>query len=149
VFTAFEAGMPIVGILAGRALGELMGPRAEYGAIFFLLGAGALLLWPRGDEDREERRLGLLARSRGIAVLGLGLGISLDELTIGLSAGLVGLPIAITVAWIALQAFAAAQIGIRLGARIGDRFRERAQWLAGVTLVVVAVILLVLKLYPI
>ena len=71
--------MPIVGILAGRALGELMGPRAEYGAIFFLLGAGALLLWPRGDEDREERRLGLLARSRGIAVLGLGLGISLDE----------------------------------------------------------------------
>ncbi|TME05271.1 MAG: hypothetical protein E6I69_10370 [Chloroflexi bacterium] len=59
VFTAFEAGMPIVGILAGRALGELMGPRAEYGAIFFLLGAGALLLWPRGDEDREERHRGL------------------------------------------------------------------------------------------
>ena len=141
--------MPIVGILAGRALGELMGPRAEYGAIFFLLVAGALLLWSRGDEDGEERRLGLLARSRGIAVLGLGLGISLDELTIGISAGLVGLPITITVAWIALQAFAAAQIGIRLGARIGDRFRERAQWLAGVTLVVVAVILLVLKLYPI
>ena len=52
---------------------------------------GLLLLRPGKDEDGEERRLRLLAHARGLAILDLGLGISVDELTIGLSAGLLAL----------------------------------------------------------
>ena len=146
VFTAFEAGMPIVGMLFGRAAGALIGGWAGYLGIGFLFVAGALLLRPGQDEAEETRRLRLLGHARGLAILDLGLSISVDELTIGLSAGLLGLSILLTVAWIGIQAFVATQVGLRLGARLGEEVRERAEWIAGVGLILVALVLLVLRL---
>jgi putative Mn2+ efflux pump MntP len=146
VFTAFEAGMPIAGMLIGRAAGSFLGTWAGYGGIAFLLLAGLLLLRPGQDESDESGRLRLLAHARGLAILDLGLSISVDELTVGLSAGLLGLSITLTVLWIAAQAFLATQVGLRLGGRLGEEVRERAEWLAGVALIVVAVVLLVLRL---
>jgi len=141
VFTVFEAGMPIAGILVGRVAGNLIGAWAGYGGILFLLLAGVLLLRPD-----DERRLQLLAHAHGLAIIDLGLGISVDELTVGLSAGLLGLPIAVTIVWITVQAFVAAQVGLRFGARIGEEIRERSEQAAGVALIAVALVLLALKL---
>ena len=146
VFTVFEAGMPILGLVAGRLVGGLVGGWAGYGGILFLAVAGLLLLRPGQDEDTEERRLRLLAHARGLAIVDLGLGISVDELTIGLSAGLLALPIALAVTWIAVQAFVAAQVGLRFGGRIGEAVRERSEKAAGVALIAVALVLLALKL---
>jgi len=149
VFTVFEAGMPIAGLLVGRVIGSVIGQWAGYGGILFLLIAGFLLLRPGQREEDEERRLRLLAHARGLAIIDLGLSISVDELTVGLSAGLLGLSIALTVIWIAVQAFAAAQLGLRLGARLGEEVRERSEQAAGVVLILVALVLLVLKLLKI
>jgi putative Mn2+ efflux pump MntP len=146
VFTAFEAGMPIAGMLIGRAAGAFLGTWAGYGGIAFLFVAGALLLRPGRDDSDETGRLRLLAHARGLAILDLGLSISVDELTIGLSAGLLGLSILLTVLWIGVQAFVATQIGLRLGRRLGEEVRERAEWVAGVALILVALVLLVLRL---
>ena len=146
VFTAFEAAMPIAGLLIGQAVGRIAGDWAAYAGIVFLLIAGGLLLRPASDEAAEERKLGLLARAHGVAVIGLGLSISLDELTVGLSAGLLALPVVVTIVWIAVQAFAAAQLGMQLGARISERVRERSEQAAGIALIVVALILLAMKL---
>ena len=149
VFTVFEAGMPIAGLLVGRVIGSVIGQWAGYGGILFLLIAGFLLLRSGQREEDEERRLRLLAHARGLAIIDLGLSISVDELTVGLSAGLLGLSIALTVIWIAVQAFAAAQLGLRLGARLGEEVRERSEQAAGVVLILVALVLLVLKLLEI
>jgi putative Mn2+ efflux pump MntP len=146
IFTAFEAGMPILGLAAGRLTSGLLGPWSGYVAIAILAGTGLLMVRPGRDEDDEERRLRLLAHARGAAVIGLGISVSLDELTIGLSAGLLGLPIALVVVWIAVQAFAAAQVGLRFGARIGEAIRERAEQMAGLALLALAAILLVLEI---
>jgi putative Mn2+ efflux pump MntP len=146
VFTAFEAGMPIAGMLIGRGVGSFLGAWAGYGGIAFLFLAGALLLRPGQKESDESRRLTLLAHARGLAIIDLGISISVDELTIGLSAGLLGLSIIVTVVWIGIQAFVATQVGLRLGTRLGEEFRERAEWVAGVALVLVALVLLVLRL---
>jgi putative Mn2+ efflux pump MntP len=146
VFTAFEAGMPIVGMLIGRAAGSFLGQWAGYGGIAFLFLAGALLLRPGQDETDGTRRLRLLSHARGLAILDLGLSISVDELTIGLSAGLLGLSMLLTVVWIGVQAFVATQVGLRLGGRLSVEFRERAEWVAGVALILVALILLVLRI---
>jgi putative Mn2+ efflux pump MntP len=145
IFTAFEAGMPIAGMLIGRAAGAFFGAWAGYGAIAFLFLAGALLLRPGKDEADESRKLRLLSHARGLAIIDLGLSISVDELTIGLSAGLLGFSIVLTVVWITVQAFVATQIGLRLGSRIGEEFRERSEWVAGAALILVALILLVLR----
>lgn len=146
VFTAFEAGMPIAGLLLGRAAGGLLGEWAGYGAILLILVAGILMLRSGRDEGGEKRRLGLLAHARGLAIVNLGLGISADELTVGLSAGLLGLSILVTVLWVGLQAFVATQVGLRLGDRVAETARERAEWLAGAALILTAVVLLVLRI---
>jgi manganese efflux pump family protein len=146
VFTAFEAGMPIAGMLIGRAAGAFLGMWAGYGGIAFLLLAGLLLLRPGQDESDESGRLRLLAHARGLAILDLGLSISVDELTVGLSAGLLGLSIVLTVLWVVVQAFVATQLGLRLGGRLGEEVRERAEWLAGVALILVALVLVGLRL---
>lgn len=145
-FTAFEAGMPIIGLVAGRILGGFIGEWAGWGGIIFVAAAGILLLRPAEDEEAEERRVRLLAHARGLAIIDLGLGISVDELTIGFSAGLLALPLALAVIWIAIQAFAAAQVGLRFGSRIGEEVRERSEQAAGFALLVVALILVGVKL---
>jgi putative Mn2+ efflux pump MntP len=148
ILTCFEAGMPVVGFLVGTAIGTTLGRFAGYTAIAVLVLAGVLMLWPGGDEEQERRRVGLLAKAQGIAVIDLGLSISLDELAVGFSLGLLGVSLPVAVVWIAGQAFLAAQLGMRLGGRLGDELRDRAEQLAGLILIAMAALLLVLKLAP-
>ena len=145
VLSAFEAVMPIAGAVAGSAVGSIVGQFAGWTAIAFLAFAGFMLLRP-ADEADEERRLRLLARAQGFAIIDIGIAISLDELAVGFSIGLIGLPLAVAVAWIAVQAFLAAQLGMRVGARIGEAVRERTEKAAGLLLLATAAGLLVLRL---
>lgn len=146
LFTVFETAMPIIGMLAGQAIGRAIGDWATYGGILFLLVAAGLLLKPGQTEEAEERRLKLLAQARGLPMIYLGISISLDELTVGFSAGLLAIPIALAVAWIGVQAFFVTQAGLRFGDRLGEELRERSEQAAGVALIAVAVILLMLRL---
>ncbi len=146
VFTGFEAAMPLAGVVAGRAAGAMIGGWADYVAIALLVAAALLMLRRDADPDAEAGELRLLARARGPALLGLGLGVSLDELTLGISAGLLGLSITLAVAWIAVQAFAVTQLGLRAGARLGARFRERSEQLAAGALLALAALLLGLRI---
>src|SRR6202162_2699334 len=76
IFTAFEAGMPLVGFFARNLAGRAVGNAADYLAIAILIGLGLFMLRPQNDEDAKQ--LSLLARTRGLAVLGLGVSISID-----------------------------------------------------------------------
>src|ERR1700730_4345516 len=82
LFTAFEMGMPVAGFLLGAVAGNVAGTAADYVAIVILIGLGVFMLWPRRRDRDEAGRAGLLARTRGVAALGLGISISLDELAI-------------------------------------------------------------------
>jgi len=139
LLTAFEAGMPVVGFLVGAGLGSIIGQSADYIAAAVLAVTGAWILWPRrGREEDEERKVRLLESARGWAILVLGLSISLDELAIGFGVGLLRLPLILLVTLIAVQAFLAAQLGMRLGSRIAEKAREAAEKIAGGLLVVAA-----------
>lgn len=144
VFVLFEGGMPLIGILAGGPVSELIGRWADYGAAALLVGLGAWMIWE--DSDEEEGRAGRLAGAGGLALIGLGLSVSIDELAIGFSLGLLRLPVAAAVLLIALEALIASQVGFLLGARIGERVREGAEKLAGTALIVLGLILAGLRL---
>jgi manganese efflux pump family protein len=142
LFTVFETGMPVVGIVLGAIAGNVAGRAADYVAIAILIGLGVYMLWPRRDDRDEPERVGLLARTRGLAAIGLGISISLDELAIGFTLGLLRFPVALVIVLIGIQTLTVTQAGLRLGSRIGEAVRERAEQLAGVVLAVLGVILL-------
>ena len=146
LFTTFEMGMPIVGIVLGAAAGNVAGRAADYLAIAILIGLGIYMLWPRGDDRDESERTGLLARTRGLAAIGLGISISLDELAIGFTVGLLRFPVLLVIVLIGLQTLIVTQAGLRLGSSLGETVRERAEQTAGVVLAVLGVVLLVERL---
>jgi len=82
LFVAFEAGMPLVGVAIGAPIAHVVAGVADYVAAAALVAVGGWMLLS-GDEDAEEERVRRLSKSHGLAVIGLGIGISLDELAIG------------------------------------------------------------------
>ncbi|OAI39324.1 hypothetical protein AYO39_00575 [Actinobacteria bacterium SCGC AG-212-D09] len=143
VFTAFEAGMPLVGLALGAPLGHAIGASADYVAagVLIVFGVYTLVI---GDRDEKESLARISQLHRAGAIL-LGISISLDELAVGFTLGLLRLPVVLVIVLIAAQAFVAAQLGLRLGARLSEGLRERAELLAGVALIALGLILLVEK----
>jgi manganese efflux pump family protein len=144
LLSSFEAGMPLIGLALGAPLGRAIGGAADFVAIGVLLSFGLYTLL--GSERAEDQQLARFASVRGPAALLLGLTVSLDELAIGFTLGLLRVPVVLVIALIAAQAFVLAQLGLRLGGRLSTRFREGAERLAGVALAGLAVALLVQKL---
>lgn len=136
LFTAFEALMPLVGAGAGVVVGDFARGWSKWIAAAILLGAGLLMLLGRDD----ERSVARLAGSAGWLQLLLGLSISIDEVAIGFSLGLLGLPLGLVCIVTGLQALVACQVGLRLGHAVGERFRENAERAAGLALIALAVI---------
>ena len=146
VFAAFEGVMPLIGFALGVALGAVIGTRADYVAGAVLIALGAYMARP-GEDDGEVEAVSRMADAHGLALIGLGIGVSIDELTIGVSAGLLGVPILLAVVLIALQAFLVTQLGVRVGERVGERFRENAERLAGLALVALGVFFIAAAIY--
>ncbi len=144
LFAAFEGAMPVIGLLLGASVGHAVGAVAQYVAVAVLLALGLWGLWGEtGEKDADVREL---LRTPGVGALLLGLSVSLDELAIGFTLGLLRLPAVLVVVLIAVQAFVVAQVGIRVGARLGERVREGAERLAGAALLALGSVLLVEKL---
>src|SRR5260370_21287653 len=51
LFAAFEGGMPVIGLLVGAGLGNVIGDWSESVAIAALVGLGAYIRLVRADED--------------------------------------------------------------------------------------------------
>jgi putative Mn2+ efflux pump MntP len=143
IFVVFEAGMPLVGVALGAGLARAIGGVAEYLAAAAVACLGLWLVLHRDDDEDEADRL---LTARGMATVALGAGISLDELAIGFSLGLVRLPLLPVIIAIAVQALIAAQLGLTLGARISERLREQAGRIAGAALILLGCYLLAERL---
>jgi putative Mn2+ efflux pump MntP len=141
----FEGGMPLIGLALGAGLAHVIGDIADYLAPAAVIAIGVWMLF-RKVEHAEEKKAGRLTSALDMAVIGLGLGISLDELVIGFSLGLAHLPVIPVILAIAVQAFFAAQLGLTLGSRLSEHLRERTHQLAAVILIILGAALLTDKL---
>jgi manganese efflux pump family protein len=143
VLAGFEALMPLVGLAVGHGVGGAAGSITTELAAAILIALGGYLLVAGDDDDEQALRL---SHAHGLALIGLGLAVSIDELVIGVSIGLLDLPAVPAVVLIAAQAFVAAYLGLRLGARFGTELRERGEQAAAVALIVVGAALLAAEL---
>ncbi len=141
LMAVFEAGMPLAGYLAGGLLGRAIGNFAEYAAAALLVAVGLLMIKERGEPERDWG-----AQTGALAMVGLGLSVSLDELGIGFVMGLLLLPAPLLFALIGAQALVASQLGLLLGMRVGRVLGGAAEQAAGWLLVALGAALLVLIL---
>jgi putative Mn2+ efflux pump MntP len=93
LFTAFEGAMPLVGLALDAPLGRAIGVTADYIAIAVLIAFGH-------ESDETEGLANVLGRGP-LAVLALGVSISIDELAIGFTLGLLRVPVVATIVVIA------------------------------------------------
>ena len=144
LLSGFEMAMPVIGLLVGHALGHTIGAAADYlaAAVLFALGVWMLV----NEEQDEAGRVSALVSNSGLALFALGVSISLDELAMGFTIGLLHLSIAWAVILIGVQAFLVAQLGLRLGARLGEAAGEVAEKVAGLAMIGLGVFVLVEKL---
>ena len=132
IFVVFEAGMQLIGLAAGHGLARVVGPAADYLAAAAVIAVG---IWTLVSRDEDEHGAGRIAGVSGLAIIVLGLSISMDEFAIGFSLGLVRLPIVPVIVAIAVLALLASQLGLALGSVISDRLREHAEQVAGIALI--------------
>ena len=103
------------------------------------------------DDDDEVGKARALVAARGLSVIGLGVGISLDELVVGFTISFSRLPVRDVITAIVIQAFLAVMAGQFLGrkARTGrlrlstDRITNGSKLAAGSVLVALSAVLLV------
>ncbi|UQZ81010.1 putative manganese efflux pump MntP [Paenibacillus konkukensis] len=130
IFAFAEALMPLVGLFIGKGAGQLFGEWASLiGGIALLVVAVWLVFFEDEDEeDKLERNL------VGWTLIITAVSISLDELAIGFSIGLIGIPIALTIILVALQAFVFTFLGLAFGSKLKRYLGEWAEKLAGIIL---------------
>jgi putative Mn2+ efflux pump MntP len=141
LMASFEMGMPVIGLLVGHALGHAVGGAASWVAVAVLAALGAWMLFH--EEESESEKAAELATRQGFAVIALGISISLDELAMGFTIGLLHLSLWLAVVLIGVQAFIFSQLGLWLGSRLNESLRDRAEQLAGLALLGLAVLLIV------
>ncbi len=134
-FAATEGLMPALGLLVGLPLGAAIGDASPYVAGALILVLGLWMWWQsRGDDDGEEEeaeRIARAAKQTGWAVMGVALSISLDELAVGFSFGVLRLPLLPALVTLAVQALLASAAGQWIGRRLGTAAGERAERLVG------------------
>lgn len=133
VFAAFEGLMPVVGLLLGKALAGVIGAFAFGIGLGFLALVGVYMLVVDGCENVRDLQ--------GAKVLLAGLSVSMDELAVGFSFGLVRFPMALTASLLAAQGFLFAWLGITFGRRLRPLLGEAAEKVAGVALILLAIYL--------
>ncbi|MCW3055895.1 MAG: hypothetical protein JWN14_5065 [Chthonomonadales bacterium] len=140
--------MPVGGLFLGKHLSNLIGTRAGYIAAVLLIVVGAFALkeaFCGDDNDQDEAdeidRVSPLLGNKQLLLTGLS--VSIDELAVGFSLGLLHAAFVSTLAYIALQAFGITFLGLALGARLGKRLGDRAEFASGIVLILLGIVLII------
>lgn len=148
VVTLFHIFMPLLGLSLGAYLGRIAGPVAGRIGAFVLIAIGLSMVWegindmkvPSWDCSKRGKRL-IKVTSPGSLFL-MGACVSMDALTVGFGLGTLRVDLALTVITMGVVAGLMTGAGLLFGKRLKRTFRERAQLLGGLILVLIGAKLL-------
>jgi putative Mn2+ efflux pump MntP len=146
VFGLFEAGMPVLGMLAGHAAAGWLGSTARWtgGGLLVAVGCYQLIEWYR---ERRAPRDHAPSGSPAAGTWGLwrllasGLALSIDNLVVGFALGAYHVTLATAALVIALVSVALSLAGLELGAKLGTRFGEHSEMAGGIVLAAVGILM--------
>jgi putative Mn2+ efflux pump MntP len=135
-FGAFEAGMPVVGLLIGHQLSHALGSAAHIigGLVLIAVGAQITIAATRSQRPAAAESDDPAGAHLGRLLL-LAAGLSVDNLVVGFALGAYRAPLAVSVAVIAGVSVGLSLVGLELGARLGTRVEHRSEVLSGIVLI--------------
>jgi manganese efflux pump family protein len=133
VFGIFEAGMPLVGLLAGRGVARALGNVSGYvgGTLLIVIGAWQLTQAFRAGSAGHSPPTSL----RRLLLTGLAL--SMDNLVVGFSLGVQHTPVAEAIVVFAAVSVCLSLLGLEVGRRLGAAVEIGAEYVAGIVLMAV------------
>jgi len=140
VFGVFEAGMPLVGLLAGRGAAHALGDAARYAGGALLVAIGAWQLIQTARLSRRGVPAPPIATSRLILTA---LALSMDNLVVGFSLGVEHVSVLAAVAVFAAVSVGLSLLGLEFGRRLAAAVEVGSQYLAGAVLVAVGILVAV------
>ena len=154
VFGLFEAGMPVVGMLAGHATASALGGTARWtgGGLLVAVGGYQVVQWYRerrvaDDSIPPEGTVSPGTVSPGTRDWGTwrllvsGLALSVDNLIVGFALGAYHVTLATAAVVIALVSVTMSLAGLELGAKLGTAFGERGELAGGLVLAAVGILM--------
>jgi manganese efflux pump family protein len=134
IFGAFEALMPVVGILLGNSVAHELGGFAKPfgGALLGLVGAYAVITDLVGTREKGKAATPSL---KELVVIGAAL--SVDNLVIGFALGASHTNLITAALTIGVVSVALSLLGLEIGSRLGGRLGQRSQLVGGVVLIAV------------
>jgi putative Mn2+ efflux pump MntP len=123
--TAFEAGMPVIGVLLAGVIGDALGDSARWIGGALLIGLGLYML--RGDDEGDDETHVPIGP---VALLVAGLAVSIDEIAVGVSLGLGGVNLPVLVTTIGVIVFSATMAGLTLGSLLSDHAKAAGKYAA-------------------
>lgn len=134
-FSTAEVVMQVVGYGLGTGAGRIIGTIASYLGFIVLAGVG-LFIFRESASGRDST----FKVDTGWGLLAASLSISLDSLGIGVSLPGVPLPLGPLLVTVAVSTVIFTAIGLTFGSRLGERYERLAQRVAGIVLIVLAVV---------
>lgn len=134
-FSAAEVVMQLVGYSIGTGAGRIAGAIATYTGFLVLAGVGAYIIRESFEAGTPKFRA-----DSGWALVAASASISLDSLGIGVSLPGVPLPLIPLLVTVAVSTVIFTTVGLAFGRQLGERYKMRAQRLAGVVLLVLAIV---------
>lgn len=144
-FGLFQAGMTLLGWLAGSSVTAYISPYDHWLAFGLLIVIGGHMLWESfHTSESEERRAARIASWPVLFVLAVAT--SIDALAAGLSFAFLRVNIALASLTIGLTASVVTIAGLFLGRRVGALIGRRAEMIGGVILIGIGLDILIAHL---
>jgi putative Mn2+ efflux pump MntP len=135
-FGVAEAGSPLVGLAAGNGIAAVLGGAAQWAAPLALAACGAYVLVETArDPDRPE------TVGRRSLLFGLPIALSLDNLLAGAGVGFLGFPVVPSALVLGAMSAAVCLVGLHLGSSIVRWVPLRAEAIAGLAFIAIAILL--------
>jgi len=131
IFGVFEAAMPLLGLLVGRAPVHDLGDSTKLvaGTVLCLVGAYTVVSELLGSQRTSEPTP---PSTKRLVVLGAAL--SIDNVAIGFALGTYHVNVLVAAVVIALVTVALTLVGLGLGSRLGQRIGQRSELVGGAML---------------
>lgn len=135
-FGLFQAGMPVLGWLAGRTVVDLIASYDHWVAFALLAFIGGRMVWEyfHHNEGKESTDI-----TRGPLLLGLALATSIDALAMGLVFAFAKVNLLLACPIIGIVAFAMTATGYTLGRKVGSYLGKYAELAGGTILVAIGI----------